>query len=200
MFSACGNGLSVNDYIAGYNNLNDVTKVVQTTTVRDGETIASQTINTIELASNATKAVLHTKVLAPIDSPDLYVEDEQTVYYTSTARYTYNGDAWIRELGTYSVQSTSFDINANYLTDVEFDNTIQEINPSLLTASVLDASKSALLCVNNVDATNVSLHIELNKDRQITLLIINYTTSSEKTVEIRNVYSYDEVTVTLPTI
>ena len=200
MFSACGNGLSINDYIASYVNLNDVTKVIQTTTVKDGATIASQTTNTIEFASNATKAVLTSRVLAPIDSPDLYEENEQTIYYTSTARYTFNGQDWIVETGAYAVQSTNFDLKEHYLTSIVFDNTIQEVDTSVLTASVLDASKSALLCVNDVDATNVGIRIELNKDRQITLLSITYTTASEKTVEIVNEYSYDNVVVTLPTV
>ena len=200
LLASCGEILEPAKYIEAFEkSKNSVTEIVQNTEIYDDEVLISNEKLTIQKDVNKgiTKVQVYSKVLAPINSADLYEVKEFTIYYTISAKYSNESGSWVKEDGVFASEVKGINCKIDYLDVVSYDKNIKVKNT--LTANVKNDSVSNFLN-KNISAKDVSLTMTISDKKNLISSSVNYVSTNDNKVSITNTYGYNTFEFSEPII
>ena len=200
LLASCGEILEPAKYIEAFEkSKNSVTEVVQNTEIYDDEMLISNEKLTIQKDVNKgiTKVQVYSRVLAPINSEDLYEVKEFTIYYTISAKYSNESGSWVKEDGVFASEVKGINCKIDYLDVVSYDKNIKIKNT--LIANVKSDNVSNFLN-KSVSANNVKMSMTISDKKKLISFNVDYVTDNNNKVAITNTYGYNTFEFSEPII
>lgn len=186
------NKITAKDYFNALNNSN-YTKQVQNTTITENETLIYEKIETIIFDGDNVYHKIEEKQLSSDVNKD-YDQITTEFYYSKDKMYYFENNVWYAEAFTISKKLKTYDLKTEYFKTIKFNKNFE--NEGHLQGEIKNDYVKQI--VNNAELNSMNLTIVVNKNFDVQKFNINAKTSSNRDVEISNVYTYVEETVVLP--
>ena len=186
------NTIKAKDYFDALNGSN-YTKQVQTTTIKDNNTLIYEKIETIVFDGDNVYHRIEEKQL----SENVDADYEQTItefYYSKNKMYYFEDNIWKAEDFTVSKRLKTYYLKTDYFSTIKFNKKIEK--EGKLQGNIKDDCADKI--VTGSDLKNMSLIIIVNKKFDVQKFDITANTQSGRDVEIKNVYTYLDETVVMP--
>ncbi len=186
------NTVKAKDYFNALSGSNH-TKQVQTTTIKDGETLIYEKIETIVFDGSNVYHKIDEKQL----SADFDKDYDQTItefYYSKNKIYYFEDNIWKEEDFSVSSRLKTYRLNTDYFSTLKFNKKIEK--EGVLQGNIKDDCVEKV--VSGIDLKDMSLTIIINKQLKVQKFDILAKTQTNRDVEIKNVYTYFNETVNMP--
>lgn len=186
------NNITEKDYFNALRTQN-YTKQVQHTTITEGETLIYEKTETIIFDGD--KA--YHKIIERQKSAQVGVDFDETiteVYYNKDIMYYFDHNVWKSESFQMSEQLKSYYLKSDYFKSLSFDEEIQ--TQGKLQGIIKDEHINKI--VSETSLKDMSVEIVVNKKFELQSFNISAKTSTNRSVQIENNYTYQKEIVNLP--
>lgn len=187
------NRITAKDYFDAINKQN-YSKQIQTTQITENNTLIYEKIETIVFDGNNVYHEIKEKQISKDLDKD-YDEVITEYYYSKDKLYHFEDGTWKEENFDLSTKLKTYDLKTNYFKTISFNKKFE--SEGRLEGEIKKDSISKI--VNDLNLQEMSVVIVVNKNFNALKFDINAKTSTMRDVTIRNVYSYNNETVVLPT-
>lgn len=187
------NRITANNYFEALNE-SPYSKLVQTTSITEDEIVVYEKIETIiKVNGNIYHKIVEKEISDSVD--EMYSTTTNEYYYTSDTMYYLSNGEWKTKKVDEQLLNT-YNLEKAYFETITFDKKVKEtgtLEGKLLADYVDDA-------ISAQNLNNVALKIIVDKDFNVQEFLVNAKMSSGRDVKIQNVYTYNEESITLPTV
>ncbi len=186
------NRITAKDYFNALNNSN-FTKQVQTTTIKENQTLVYEKVETIVFDGEKVYHKIYEKKLSADVDKD-YDEITTEIYYSKDKMYYFDNNVWNEENFSIKSNLTKYSLKTEYFKTLKFSKKIE--TEGVLRGDIKNSNVKNI--VQDLDVQDLSLIIVINKNLKVQNFNIVATTSQMRDVKIENVYTYDKEVVNLP--